>query len=381
MAMIPKKLGNSDVRSGLRYEHLYGAFSANPKNPLCRITQAKSAISLNPMAGCYFNCIYCYRHDVLSDTKAVKPKRVFSDKEIIKALIKHPFFEKNKTIIAPHCASTEPFLPEVLPSTLAMIKLIINNHGLLNPIWIITKSCLSSEIIKQLLPYKKQLIISVTYSSMPKKIEPMSRDRAKTIKLLKQASIKTILHYRPLVSGWNLSVRQITKTLSSAKDVDAILIGGLRISKGIEENMKKHNIPIPKSVQRLSEKKLDQENLKKILYFCEKLKIKSPVFITSSCALSYLLNKPDYNANWQKSKYCHICPLAQRKLCQKQAKKPLDKTIIQKTIKKLGICQPYRIINNQLIFLKSLVYQEYWALRSHLRIPISIVQKKHTWEA
>jgi DNA repair photolyase len=181
------------------YNQIFGAFSDNDGDPSSRISQANSCISLDPFTGCSLGCAYCYRHNSRRDDNSSKPVRIFKDEEMVDSLISNPYFIPNKTIIAMGIASTDSFLPQVRESSFGIMKLLANK-GYKNPFWFVLKSGVpkgSYNDFKNIIDNGNKIIISVTYSGMPKEIEPFTGNRFANLKEAIDAGVNVSLHLRP----------------------------------------------------------------------------------------------------------------------------------------------------------------------------------------
>ncbi len=282
------------------YNQIFGALSQDSSNPLSRISQANSCISVDPFIGCPLNCVYCYRHNSKRDTGYNIPKRIFSDKEIVNALIAHPYFIPHKTIIGISTASTEAFLPKVAGSTFRIMELLVS-EGLKNPFWLVIKSGISNNSYKRfknIVNKCKGIVISISYSDMPPEIEPFRGNRFRNIKEALSAGVHVSLHLRPVVPGWNEKYESIEKAIlkGTREGCQSICVGGLRFLEGIKYSItKKYKLKFP----NIEEDELKKTLSPKIMSFVRKVlrerNINLPVFLHSSEVISNFLGIPDYN--------------------------------------------------------------------------------------
>ncbi|MDO8537756.1 MAG: hypothetical protein Q7S21_02625 [archaeon] len=302
-------------------KQIFGSFSKNGNTPLSRISQANSCISLDPFTGCPLDCAYCYRHNCERDTNEIIPHRIFSDEQIVEALVKHPYFVSDKTVISIGTGSTDPFLEQTKESTFNIMDLI-QDKGLRNPFWIVTKKGIPKGYDKRFASITKKskgIVVSISYSGMPSKIEPYQSNRFTNLKSTKAAGVKLSLHFRPIIPTWNDAQANIKQVLEKSDEFDCICIGGLRFLEGIKYSIVKlHGLEFPKIPENKLQKELSKETQQTIFRIAKTLKIKIPIFLNSSCAISYLLGSGDYNATFIRdtnSCLTSTCPKYQRKKC------------------------------------------------------------------
>ncbi len=89
-----------------------------------RICIGNSVISLEPYKGCPLGCAYCmanndirslnnYNENKDKETLILrKPQKLYNSVDLLDALVEHPAFIKDKTVIGFCTGSTEVFLPE-----------------------------------------------------------------------------------------------------------------------------------------------------------------------------------------------------------------------------------------------------------------------------
>lgn len=138
-------------------EYMYGVLEMDHNNPLFCVSEANNSFSIDYWKGCSYQCAYCHVQGIYEDLdgdyrmyKAPIPRSKFSIKEIIDALVKHPYFEKDVSVISIATSSTEPFAsPKVTESTLEIMEYFVS-IGYKNPFWIVTKAGVPDGIINRL---------------------------------------------------------------------------------------------------------------------------------------------------------------------------------------------------------------------------------------
>jgi len=325
------------------YEQIFGAFSQDSNNPLSRISQANSCISLDPFVGCSLSCAYCYRYNSKRDANVSTPRKLFADETLVKSLINNPYFIPSKTIIGIHTASTEAFSPEVADSTFNIMNLLVDK-GYKNPFWLVIKSGIpknSYKMFRYIVKRCKGIIISISYSDLPSSVEPFKNDRFKNIKEAIKAGVRISLHLRPVVVGWNDKYENIEKSIlvGVKNGCQSICVGGLRFLKGIKYAItKKHKLRFPKIEENELKKTLSPKTINFINKVLKNYKINIPVFLHSSEMISNFLGISDYNLykfRGNKKLFLRI-PLREQAVIEKQKNKKTKK-LIKEAIQELRL--------------------------------------------
>ncbi len=316
-------------------EKPFGVLNPDENNPLFSVSVSNSSLSIDIWSGCPYGCKYCHVQGIYTYIKEdgmMKKHPVlntnYSIEEIVDALSKHPFFEKDKTIISIGTSSTEPFGSKtVTKSTIDIMKAFVAKKYK-NPFWIVTKAGIPKEIIsdlKDICSSGNKLMLSMCWAGNPKEIEPAQTERFKNIELLKNIDNLYVAWYlRPLVKEWGANYDNLDKMFKYVKKnydgyIDMIVPGGMRWTSGIEYALTEINhIPMPKLIKDDNKKTLDDEIITTIKDLAKKYFNSIPVFFNSSCALSYMLEKSSIalvNHFKEKNCLCSNCPSHLRELC------------------------------------------------------------------
>jgi len=351
------------------YTQIFGALSQDSENPLSRVSQANSCISLDPFAGCPLGCVYCYRYNSKRDASFDIPTRLFSDEELVEALITHPYFIPHKTVIGISVASTEAFLPEVADSTFNIMNLLVNK-GYKNPFWLVIKTGIpknSYSKFKYITARSRGVIISVSYSSMPSRIEPFRGDRFKNIEEAIRAGVHVSLHLRPIVPGWNDRYENIENSIleGAKRNCQSICVGGLRFLEGIKYAItKKYNLEFPNIKEDELEKTLPPKIMNFVAKALKKNNINLPVFTHSSEVISSFLGIPDYNLHeFRRSQNQFLEIPLKKQIDIERRKNKKVKDLIKEAIQELGLedCK-VSVRSKDIILSRKLTYSEERAL-------------------
>lgn len=334
-------------------KYMYGVLAMDYNNPLCCVSEANNSFSIDYWKGCTFQCAYCHVQGIYEDLdesykmfKYPRPRSKFSIEEIINELIKHPFFEKDLSIISIATSSTEPFANQlVTESTLKIMEYFVE-LGYKNPFWIVTKAGIPNNIskrLKKITDNGNKLMISFCYAGNPKDIEPMQNDRFKNIESLVGTGVTTSWYLRPLVVEWGANfchLKEMFKNISEkyGNYIDMIVPGGLRWTDGIEFGMHiQKGKTMPKLIKKFDVKTLSTEIENKIIDLCNEYFPTKPVYFNSSCAMSHMLRRNNIALlNFfrpeicEKSKCCNPC----KNKCEKKTFSESEIKIINDTLKR-----------------------------------------------
>jgi len=331
-----------------------------------------SWISLDAIIGCPYNCQYCLLR-LFGLTQKV-PQKLFSPEESVNKLISHLYFIPDKTVI---CLGnrTDSFLKDNIDFTLRVL-LEFEKHSLRNPICIATKSQIPPKFIKnaKTLKYPK-LIIFLSYSGLANYLEPgidFSSLR-RNFAVLAEENISIVHFWRPLIPS-NTSELQMHDMLAFvSKYAKASVITGLKYgpeSRKIFNNHPELRIP-DDNILPLYGDWLPPTIEEKLWKIAKTHFSGYPIFKHTSCAVSYILHKPDYNATIYRDDICKVstCPNSQRRICESAVFKP---TIQQVSIllKHLGLDLPFGISEHKIIIRGEISQEDYMFLLHNLNYPI-----------
>jgi len=360
-------------------EEKIGALSQDSHNPLSRVCVANSCISLEPVRGCPLGCIYCVagndcRNLVLTadeyeksykslKTGSIFPKKpevLFNGDVLVDAMIQHPGFIPNKTIVGIMAGSSEAFLPVAEKETWSIFKALIK-HKLRNPVWIVTKFGIPHQLIsvwrerfKQVIKNGAPVVISITDTNAPVWLEPYRGDRFGNYRKLKNTGIYISHHLRPIISGVNDSEENLHIVLKrSLGFVKSVCVGGLRIDPAIQLKWKctKKKLKVNEDYKNLMTgnpvgKQMPPEVFSKVKRIVKELGYNTPVFLRSSQMLSEALGINDFNLykyrNGKGNEFLNV-PLDIQDKISKKLHKPFLKVLkdiaIKIGLKKIDLAQ------------------------------------------
>ncbi len=282
----------------------------------------KSGLSLNHIQGCPLECAYCIRHTYgLWDQR--QPRALMSDAEAVEDLVSHRYFQPQVTPIQVFNRATDPFLPNVKPHTFAVLE-DLDSRGLTNHVLVITRHQVKHEDLERLNQIKNiRLTLLFTYSGIDdRRIEPYpSAVAAESLKLASgnlPRTYRTILYWRPLVSGLNDSDEHLASAYELSQHADATVFTGLFYRDEIADYYKANGLPEP--YDDTARRKIVPVTLEQrvLAAFSDS----SSLFRKTSCAVAYAHGLPDYNGHFGVPELCDICPLRQIERCRQAHRSP-----------------------------------------------------------
>ena len=203
--------------------------------------------------GCPMGCRYCYIYDMGFPGKA-QPYPL-SGKEMVYALMLNPYVAPGPggTMLAMG-AVTEPFLPVEKPRTMEYLR----EFGKLgNPVQISTKLTLTDEDVYEIAGYVPHISFLMTIIAVRdyRKLEPNApppEERIETCKKLVNVGIHVSLFIRPIIPG--VTDRDAEDILNMGREagIKTVVLGTLRVTKGIFERLRAVGIDLSDRVRKLS---------------------------------------------------------------------------------------------------------------------------------
>ena len=175
-----------------------------------------------------------------------------------------------------------------------------------NPVMLITKGYISEEYAKILSKINLNIIVLYTFSGLSEKYE--NRDEKRQIETMEILSrypkIKLINYYRPVIEGINSdkeTIEHVAKIVT--KYCDASIISGIRLNTYLCKVLDNLNISVPKKYDP-DHKVLLPQTYQRIKDTFKEINKDYPTFKKTSCGVSYVLERPDYNGHSARIYYC-----------------------------------------------------------------------------
>ncbi len=302
-----KKVIKVKNKEYLLCEYMYGVLKMDHADPLSCVSEANNSFSIDYWRGCAYQCAYCHVQGIFEDLdenyrmyKKPIQRNIFNIEQIIDALIQHPYFEKNKSIISIATSSTEPFANQTVTESTMRIMEYFVELGYSNPFWIVTKAGIPNNIsnrLKKICENGNKIMVSICWAANPSIIEPAQNNRFKNVETLVGTGVTISWYLRPLVEEWGATKERLEKMIELISDkygkyIDMIIPGGLRWTEGIEFGLKDiRGLNMPKLIKKHNEKTLSSSTEKIIVQLCNKYFPDKPVYFNSSCAISHMLER------------------------------------------------------------------------------------------
>lgn len=224
-----------------------------------------------------------------------------------------------------------------------------------NPVLLITKGYVSKIQAEEIARLNLNVIVLYTFSGLSEKIENRSEVlQIKTLETLAKSGIKLVNYYRPVIEGINSDeecIERIAKIVT--KYCKASIISGIRLNTHLSKIFKEADIFIPKEYDP-DHKVLLPDTFKRINDTFEKVAPNYPVFKKTSCGVSYMLGRPDYNGHSARIYYCNptcksypICIGTSKigfckpncpnfEICKAESQKQITREEFKKLLKNIG---------------------------------------------
>jgi DNA repair photolyase len=250
-----------------------------------------------------------------------QPHLIINDQEAVNLLINHWAFRKISTPIQIFNRATDPFLPGVKEHLFSTLY-EIDRRGLTNPVLVITRWHITAEDVRLLEGLKNiKLTVLVTWSGIDdRRIEPVRSEIAEeSLNILRENAVRTksILYWRPIISGLNDTDRHLERARELSDLANATVFTGLFYRKEIRDHFRQCGLPdlyeeiarrkiLPRSVER-----------RVIAAFAGR-----PLFRKTSCGVCFAHGTADYNGHFGIRHICDICPVEQVGLCRSAHHRP-----------------------------------------------------------
>lgn len=338
------------------------------------IEYLKSYLSINSYIGCTINCAYCF----LAPIKIVpmRPIKVMDEKELVEQTINSRYFKENVTVLSLN-NRTDPFITtEVAESTYKILK-ELNDRGLENIVTVTTKGLITEEMARKLSKLENiKLVIIVTFNGINQKIQPISSEVQKNtmINISKYKSIKLLQQCRPIIKGINDNFEILNETVRFAsKYCEATIYQGVRVNDVIKERLKEREYDYTGKQDRHKVKDKEVDDIFKEIG--QSFNGEYHIFDHTSCCLSYIFNKKDYNMHYKKKNCDNSCPNYRRCMSNKFIK--INEEIIRKELNKINVYDEYEL-NNDEIYIKGSLNDEQ---RSYIRHVLGLSAKSEKRES
>ena len=342
------------------------------------VENRKSGLSLNHIIGCPLDCAYCVRH-LFGNFQMKVPHALLTDEEAVARLTTHPYFMRDLTPLQLLNRATDPLLPTVKEHTFRVLKLLADMK-LRNHVLIITRYALDAIDAARLNDFAPlRVTLLVTYSGIEDdRIEPFgSKVAAETLRTAFEhaQSFRTILYWRPLVSGLNDSEAHIERAAALGQTSHATVFTGLFYRDTIREYYRANRIPEPYA--EVARRKVLPSDLEHRVISKFQALGGGPLFRKTSCGVAFAHSAADYNGHYGIREVCDICPTVQVERCKMAFRRPSAESVAQLAAK-VGAPGGYTIDDRAVVF-ESLDEQRRYHIQHTLGFQIHDARNPHRY--
>lgn len=257
--------------------------------------------------------------------------------DLIEATKQYPYYEPTSSVILENF--NDPGMR--WDRTINLMRRMVSELKHTGPLIFITKMGISPryvEQIKQIQEMGGKPICIVTYSGLPKEIEPIDKkQRLRTMQQMHDAGIPVIMSMRPMIRGLNATEERIKETLRETyQNVDIYTTGGLFVYQDYTADaFVKAGYPLPPEYTEINypvAKILPEDVRRLVRQVTLNEGIRNPVHDHTSCAISQLMtlkynqSTPDRLAHWSGEtdpkfgSYCSVfCDPKQIAVCKSKS--------------------------------------------------------------
>ena len=318
------------------------------------IEYLKSGISINTKLGCKMGCKYC----IVSEFQT-KIQKTFTPEELVENLLISRFFDSKIPLLINN--RSEPLSPTLKKDTLNILK-ILKERGIQNKKIIISKLPLGEIDYSSL--KDNNVYLFRTISGMPTSVEPFSTQSnlqkilKENLLLRKETDVKIIHYWRPLVRGLNTFPAGLEKLLTEIIPCfDASVISGIRLTQRLKKIMENLGADLSDWNNDINHKFLPADLLENIIELKNKINESYQLFRHTSCAISSLEKKPDYNMHYTKEKNKSTCQNCYNKSVCYFSTLSVNIPVLKTCFQKLKKSFDFEIINDT-VHILSPIYQD-----------------------
>ncbi|MEU8744879.1 hypothetical protein OH540_07800 [Streptomyces sp. BPPL-273] len=304
------------------------------------IDQHETWIGVNPVQGCNKGCTYCYLLD--RGQTRVKPAELATPRRTVDLLLASPYYHSRAALALYTCTDALS-----TPRTRAHLVGLLNelaSRDVLNPVCLITKCTVTEDVIDAILGAKAagtQVIVYLSYSGLGPDIEHgIDHDALRAnFPRLNEHGIPVVHYWRPLTPA-NAAPATITRVLDWAARYSVCSVAvGLKVKRGARGQMT--GLWPALAAEDLPVESADAVWPRETWDLLESLPArypKHPIFQTNSCALAYVLQRPDgHRIHGTPVCAANHCPDNQRSRCAAATPAPVTTDDIRSRLVWVGV--------------------------------------------
>ncbi|WP_220203472.1 hypothetical protein [Reticulibacter mediterranei] len=306
--------------------------------PIPMVAQHESWISLDLIQGCPANCVYCYLGPA-GLTKQVPGPPITAPEPAYQTLSTYQYVEKSRFSDVPGGRNFPVAIGNYTDMCLTqknreiLLELLIRHKQSMpeTPVCIVTKALLDQAFLATIQHIGITVIFFISLSFLPTTLEkgaPPPTTRLANFKRIAQfPNLHAIHFWRPATSksvpDRATALHQIEQLQQSGARVSVVT--GLKFGKNlanafrINEQHALHEYFTTRQADEHAENEIFEQDVQEAILSAAH-ELAYPVYLHTSCAVSYVLEQPEYNATFRKPHLeakCQVstCPPAQRERC------------------------------------------------------------------
>lgn len=306
--------------------------------PIPLVAQHESWISLDPVRGCPASCVYCYL-EPSGLTRRVPEAPIEAPEPAYQQLSEYRYLEKSTCSdvpvgrIFPIAIGNYTDICLTLKNRQFLFSLLYQHKQRMPevPVCIVTKAALDLPFLEAINQIGLQVIFFISLSFLPSRFEkgapPATNRLANFGKIAQFPNLRAIHFWRPVTSLSVPDSATAFKQIELLKDAGAnvSVITGLKFGDTLartfssNEQHSLHEFFTARLAQSQLRNEIFEPDVQEMILSVAQ-ELSYPIYLHTSCAVSYVLEQPDYNATFRKP---HIearclastCPPAQRERC------------------------------------------------------------------
>ncbi len=341
-----------------------------------------SWLSVDPIIGCLLDCQYCFMQ--LTRWTAAHPEYLYTVPEIVERLVANRYFLPHETVLS-FGNQTDPFLPDNIDYTLEFFA-ALERQELTNPVAVVTKKQIPLRFLDRVSQFKYiRPIFCLSYSGLPKNMERgvNPKENRDNFNVLSQLGLRVIHFWRPLIHE-NGSTQILEEVLDFvAQYAMASVYIGLKLSPFLYPVYAKNpHLRLPKELNGQYGDYIPGGVEERLRTLAAAKYPDYPLYMHTSCAVSYVLSMPDYTATLFRDPICKgsNCPAWKRKICEDARAAPTRQQI-QCLLNSLGMENSFAVCE-QAVEISGVISQEDYAFLLHrLNYPLKahIKNTRNLW--
>ncbi|MER7057092.1 radical SAM protein [Streptomyces sp. NPDC000351] len=282
------------------------------------IDQHETWLAINPVQGCNKGCSYCYLLD--RGQTRVKPTELATPGRTVDLLLASPYYHRRAALALYTCTDAL----STLRTRAHLVGLLreLASREVHNPVCLITKCAVTDDVIDAILAAQAagiRVIVYLSYSGLGPDVEHgIDHDALRAnFPRLHERGIPLVHYWRPLTPA-NAAPATITHVLDWAARYSACSVAvGLKVKPGARKQMTELWPAL--AAEDLPVESADAVWPRQTWDLLDSLPARypgHPIFQTNSCALAYVLHRPDgHRVHGTSACAANHCPDNQRGLC------------------------------------------------------------------